>query len=121
MIGHMVVPGLTGDDQASLSPAAVKLLRDGTGYAAPPFDGPVFTDDISSMKAISDRYGVPDAALKALQAGADIALWVSTDEVPAVLDRLQSALAAGELTRAGVDASVLRMATVKGPNQRCGR
>jgi beta-N-acetylhexosaminidase len=89
MIGHMEVPGLTGADPASLSPAAITLLRNGTGYGAPAFDGPVFTDDLS-MQAISDRYGVADAALKAIEAGADTALWVTTGEVPAVLDRLQS-------------------------------
>src|SRR6185437_11329383 len=42
MIGHMQVPGLTGNDPASLSPAAVKFLRDGTGYGGPAFDGAVF-------------------------------------------------------------------------------
>ena len=35
MIGHMQVPGLTGGDLASLSPAAVSLLRNGSGYAGP--------------------------------------------------------------------------------------
>src|SRR5271165_5656610 len=36
MVGHLQVPGLTaGDDPASLSPAAVRLLRTGTGYHAP--------------------------------------------------------------------------------------
>jgi beta-N-acetylhexosaminidase len=121
MIGHMQVPGLTGTDPASLSPAAVALLRGGTGYGGPPFDGPVFTDDLSSMGAINERYGVADAALHGLQAGADTALWVSTTEVPAVLDRLETALAGGELTMQGVDASLQRMAAVKGPNPRCGR
>jgi beta-N-acetylhexosaminidase len=121
MVGHLQVPDLTGTDPASLSPAAYALLRAGTGYGGPPFDGPVFTDDLSSMKAIADRYGVAEAALRGLQAGADTALWVTTDEVPAVLDRLEKALAAGELTMPGVDASVLRMAAVKGPNSRCGR
>jgi beta-N-acetylhexosaminidase len=58
--------------------------------------------------------------LRGLQAGADTALWVTTDEVPAVLDRLEKALAAGELTMPRVDASVLRMAAVKGPNPHCG-
>jgi beta-N-acetylhexosaminidase len=81
----------------------------------------VFTDDLSSMQAISDRFGVSEAALRGLQAGADVALWVTTDEVPAVLDRLEKALAAGELTMPRVDASVLRIAAVKGPNPRCGR
>ncbi|BCO38152.1 hypothetical protein MHEC_45850 [Mycobacterium heckeshornense] len=121
MIGHMQVPGLTGDQPASLSPAAVQLLRTGSGYGAPPFDGPVFSDDLSSMAAISDRFGVAEAVLRTLQAGTDTALWVTTDEVPAVLDRLEKALAAGELTMPAVDKSVLRMAEVKGPNPACGR
>ena len=120
MVGHIQVPGLTGSDPASLSPAAYALLRSGD-YGGPPFNGPVFTDDLSSMQAISDRMGVAEAALRGLQAGADVALWVTTDEVPAVLDRLEKALAAGELTMPRVDASVLRMAALKGPNQRCGR
>jgi beta-N-acetylhexosaminidase len=120
MVGHIQVPGLTGSDPASLSPAAYALLRSGD-YGGSAFDGPVFTDDLSSMQAISDRMGVAEAALRGLQAGADIALWVTTDEVPAVLDRLEKALAAGELTMPRVDASVLRMAAVKGPNPRCGR
>jgi beta-N-acetylhexosaminidase len=120
MVGHIEVPGLTGSDPASLSPAAYALLRSGD-YGGPAFDGLVFTDDLSSMQAISDRFGVAEAALRGLQAGADIALWVTTDEVPAVLDRLEKALAAGELTMPRVDASVLRMAAVKGPNPRCGR
>jgi len=119
MVGHIQVPGLTGSDPASLSPAAYALLRSGD-YGGPGFNGPVFTDDLSSMQAISDKMGVAEAALRGLQAGADTALWVTTDEVPAVLDRLENALAAGELTMSGVDASVLRMASVKGPSPRCG-
>jgi beta-N-acetylhexosaminidase len=120
MVGHMQIPGLTGGDPASLSPAAYGLLREGSGYGGPPFDGPVFTDDLSSMRAITDRFGVAQAALRGLQAGADTALWVTTDEVPAVLDRLEKALAAGELTMSRVEASVLRMAAVKGPGPQCG-
>ena len=120
MMGHLQVPNLTGDDPASLSKAAVDLLRDGIGYGAPPFNGPVFSDDLSSMAAISDRYSVSDAVLRTLQAGTDIALWVSIEEVPAVLDRLEKALAAGELTMPAVDQSLARVATMKGPNKACG-
>jgi beta-N-acetylhexosaminidase len=118
MVGHIEVPGLTGSDPASLSPAAYALLRSGD-YGGPAFNGPVFTDDLSSMQAISDRFGVAEAALRSLQAGADIALWVTTDEVPAVLDRLEKALNAGELSQAKVDDSVLKLAGQKGPNPRC--
>ena len=121
MVGHLQVPGLTGDDDpASLSKAAVDLLRDGIGYGGPPFDGPVFSDDLSSMVAISSKYGVSDAVLRALQAGTDVALWVTTDEVPAVLDRLEKALAAGELKMPAIDASVKRVAAMKGHSPKCG-
>ena len=120
MLGHLQVPGLTGDDPASLSPAAVQLLRNGVGYGAPAFNGPVFTDDLSSMGAISDRYGVTEAVLRTLQAGTDVALWVTTDEVPAVLDRLQKAMAAGELPAQRVDDALVRVATMKGRSPACG-
>jgi len=113
MIGHMVVPGLTDGNPASLSPAAVVLLRNGTDYGGPRFDGPVFTDDLSTMKAITDKYTVPQAVLKALQAGNDTALWVTDTEIPAVLDRLEAAVDKHELTMANIDASVRRMAKAK--------
>jgi beta-N-acetylhexosaminidase len=118
MVGHMQVPGLTGGDPASLSPAAYGLLRSG-GYGGPPFGGLVFTDDLSSMGAINQRYGVADAVLKSLQAGADVALWVTTGEVPAVLDRLEQAVAAGELPLDRVNASVGKLAGLKGANPGC--
>lgn len=119
MLGHLEVPGLTGSTPASLSAAAVNLLRSG-GYGGPGFNGPVFTDDLSSMAAINSRYGVAEAVLRALQAGSDVALWITTDEVPSVLDRLESAVGAGELAMGAVDSSVLRMAGIKGPSARCG-
>lgn len=120
MVGHLQVPGLTGDTPASLSPEAVQLLRNGVGYKAPPFTGPVFSDDLSSMAAISDRYGVAEAVLRSLRAGVDVALWVTTDEVPAVLDRLQQAVASGDLPAKQVDDSLVRVATMKGPSRNCG-
>lgn len=118
MLGHLEVPGLT-DEPASLSPAAVKLLRTGTDYHGPAFDGPVFTDDLSSMAAISDHYGVAEAVLRSLRAGVDVALWVTTDEVPAVLDRLEQAVAAGELKPDAVEASLARVAAAKKSGLHC--
>lgn len=119
MVGHMQVPGLTGNEPASLSPAAYALLRSG-GYGGPPFGGLVFTDDLSGMQAISDRFGPADAVLRSLQAGADVALWLTTAEVPAVLDGLERAVGAGELTMSAVDASAMRVVATKPPSPRCG-
>ena len=119
MIGHLEVPGLTGDTPASLSAAAVNLLRSG-GYGGPGFNGPIFSDDLSSMAAISSRYGVAEAVLRSLQAGIDEALWITTDEVPAVLDRLEKAVSSGELAMPAVEGSLLRLAGIKGTSARCG-
>jgi beta-N-acetylhexosaminidase len=120
MVGHLQVPELTGNEPASVNRAAVQMLRTGVGYNGPRFDGPIFSDDLSSMAAIKDHYSVPDAVLRALQAGTDVALWVTTDEVPAVLDRLQKALDAKELKTSDLDGSVRRIAKFKGLKPGCG-
>src|SRR6201996_2279619 len=120
MVGHLQVPELTGNEPASVNRAAVQMLRTGVGYNGPAFEGPIFSDDLSSMAAIKDHYAVPDAVLRAGQAGTDVALWITTDEVPAVLDRLQKALDAKELKMSDVDDSVRRIAKFKGPKPDCG-
>ena len=120
MVGHLDVPGLTEPDvPASISPAVMSLLREGTGYGAPPFDGPIFTDDLGGMAAITARMSIADAVEAALVAGADNALWISTDAVPQVLDRLEQSVASGKLPADRVDASVLRMARYKGAPLGC--
>jgi beta-N-acetylhexosaminidase len=120
MVGHLEVPGLTTDQPTSLTPAAYSLLRKG-GYGGPPFTGLIFTDDLSSMKAISDHFGVADAVLRALQAGADTALWTSTDQVPAVLDRLEQAVNAHELDMDRVNDALSHVAAAKNPELACTR
>lgn len=114
MVGHLDVPGLTSDGlPASVSPAVMALLRDGAGYDAPPFDGVIFTDDLSGMAAITDRFTLPQSVVAALTAGADVALWGSTDRVPEVLDALEAAVASGQLPMEQVDASVQRVLELK--------
>ena len=111
MVGHLDVPGLTAPGvPASVSPEAMTLLRTGVGYGAAPYNGPIFTDDLGGMAAITDRYSIPGAVEAALVAGADVALWITTAEVPAVLDQLEQAVAAGRLSQFQVDQSVLRVA-----------
>lgn len=115
MVGHLIVPGLTGPDTpASISEPAMSLLRDGTGYGGKPFDGPIFTDDLSGMAAITAQYGIEQAVTLALTAGADLALWLSTDDVPAVLDSLTAAVQSGDLPAKQVDESVVRVLRAKG-------
>ncbi|MGX1808528.1 glycoside hydrolase family 3 N-terminal domain-containing protein [Nocardia sp. NPDC055321] len=120
MIGHLDVPGLTEPNiPASISPQVMQLLRQGTGYGAAPFDGVIFTDDLGGMAAITSRMSIEEAVEAALVAGADNALWITTDAVTSVLDRLEQAVSAGRLPGAQVDASVLRMAKFKGTAPTC--
>jgi len=115
MTGHQQVPGLTDVDRpASLSPAAYRLLREGHGYGARPFDGVVFTDDLSGMRAVTDGFPLPLAVTEALLAGADSPLWITTDGLPAVLAAVEQAVATGVLTRDQLDASLARMAALRG-------
>ena len=93
MVGHLVVPGLTDKEPATLSPAAYRLLRE--QYR---FDGLVVTDDLGAMRAISSKYDLPDAVFRALAAGADTALWSSGARTAEVLDRLEAATKSGELS-----------------------
>ena len=120
MVGHLDIPGLTtAGVPASISPEAMALLREGSGYGAAPFDGVIFTDDLSGMAAITDRMSIAEAVETSLVAGADNALWISTDAVGQVLDHLEQAVAAGRLPMDKVDASVLRMADYKNIPRAC--
>jgi beta-N-acetylhexosaminidase len=66
------------------------------------------------MAAITARMSIADAVEATLVAGADNALWISSDAVPQVLDRLEQSVASGKLPADRVDTSVLRMARYKG-------
>lgn len=109
MVGHLDVPGLTDGAPASLSPATYELLRGEFG-----FQGPALTDDLGAMRAISDRYPLPEAVLRALQAGADQPLWSSGGGVDVVLDRLEQAVAIGELPDSRVREALERVLPAKG-------
>ena len=112
MVGHLDVPGLTEPDTpASISPAALALLRDQFG-----FDGLVFTDDFAAMAAITDRVDLPDAVRQALAAGVDMALWITTERLSEVLDHLEQAVADGSLPESRVNAAVTHVLAAKTVN-----
>ncbi|MFP5022734.1 glycoside hydrolase family 3 N-terminal domain-containing protein [Pseudonocardia phyllosphaerae] len=109
MLGHLEVPGLTGDVPASVAPKAYQLLRE--KYR---FDGLVMTDDLGAMKAITERYGLAEATTRALSAGADVALFSNVTSPDPLLDAAESALARGRITPQDNDAAVARVLEAKG-------
>jgi beta-N-acetylhexosaminidase len=110
MPGHLRVAGLTGDLPASLSAAAVSLLRQSLG-----FDGVVVTDALE-MRAVSDPYGIPGAAARAVTAGCDL-LCLGRD-VPeagylAVRAALLAAVRSGDLPAARLEEAAARVAALR--------
>jgi beta-N-acetylhexosaminidase len=108
MAGHLVYPALDPDRPASLSPAAMGLLRGELG-----FDGVVVTDDLI-MEGAKRGGTTAGAALQAIEAGADL-LIVSgpPEEQAAAYDAVVAAVETGEITRERIDSSVERIQNVK--------
>lgn len=105
MVGHLDVPGLTeAGVPASLSPAAVGLLR-----GSYEFDGLVVTDDLVAMQAVRSRFTVPEAAERALAAGADVLLLSQPADVEAVLDQLEEAVNLGRVPDRRLEAALDRV------------
>lgn len=110
MPGHLRVAGLTGDLPASLSATAISLLRESLG-----FEGVVVSDALE-MRAVSDPYGVPGAAVRALAAGNDL-LCLGRD-VPeegylAVRASLRDAVRSGELPAGRLEEAAARVAALR--------
>lgn len=105
MTAHIVYPAFDPDRPATLSPSVLTdVLRKELG-----FDGLLITDAME-MKAIDDRYRSGEAAVMAIEAGADIVmvLWTLTKQIE-VFDALLSAVKSGRISQARLDQSVERI------------
>ena len=95
MPGHLRVPDLTGDLPATLSSAALTgLLRGELGFTG------VIISDALEMRAVSDAYGIPEAAVRAMAAGTDLLCLgrdLSEDGYLAVRRALSEAVSSGRL------------------------
>jgi len=105
MTAHIVYPELDADLPATLSRRILTgLLREELGYAG------VVVSDALNMRAIADRWGAPEAAVRSLEAGADLVMPLGDLELQArVLARVQEALDTGELDRRQMEASAERI------------
>ena len=110
MTAHIIYPAFDADRPATLSPTILTdLLRKELG-----FDGLLITDDME-MKAIDDRYRSGEAAVMAVEAGADIVmvLWTPAKQIE-VFDALLSAIKSGRISQARLDQSIERILKSKG-------
>jgi beta-N-acetylhexosaminidase len=110
MPGHLRVAGLTGSLPASLSAAAIALLRSSLG-----FDGVVVTDALE-MRAVRDPFGLPGAAVRAVAAGNDLLCLgrdVPEDGYLAVRAAIAAAVGAGELPESRLAEAAQRVAGLR--------
>lgn len=103
MVGHIVVPELTGDTPATLSAAAIALVPDA--------ENTLIVTDSLAMGAITDSYTPGEAAVLALQAGCDVLLMPNglADAYDAVLAAVQD----GTISEQRLDESVAKILRMK--------
>lgn len=107
MVSHLSVPEVTGDQApADLSEKIISdLLRNKLGFEN------VIITDAQNMASITDHYTAADAAVAALQAGADMILMPA--DLQAAYDGVLAAVRSGALSETRIHESVLRILTVK--------
>jgi beta-N-acetylhexosaminidase len=109
MVAHILFPELDPDVPASLSEPIINgLLRGKLG-----FDGVVFTDDLS-MGAITKHYGLEDAAVRAVLAGADVLLMAhGYDTEHRIRAKLLESVRGGRIPESRIDESAARILKLK--------
>ncbi len=107
MVAHVGLPTLdaSGAPATLSAPMVNGLLRQALG-----FQGLVFTDSMS-MAAIARMASPGDAAVRAIEAGADVVLDSPDDDAAAV--GLKAAVASGRISMARLDESVHRLLIAK--------
>ena len=110
MVAHILLSQVDPDYPASLSHRVVTgLLRGEMG-----FDGVVCTDDLT-MGAVSNTYGMGEAAVLAVEAGCDLLLVChGADNLTAARDALLEAADSGRISPERLDESVKRILSLKG-------
>jgi beta-N-acetylhexosaminidase len=107
MLNHLGYAALDPDLPASLSPQAYELLRE-MG-----FEGVAMTDSLG-MGAVNLRWDFPEAAVRAIEAGADVALATDGRQAERMRDALVDAVDAGRLPEARLTEAAARATALAG-------
>ena len=106
MAGHIAAPQVTGGDMpASLSPQLMGMLRSELGYT-----GAIVTDSLA-MEGVTGLYSAGEAAVLAVQAGADILLMPAG--LAQAFDAVAAAVEDGTIPESRIDESAARVLALK--------
>lgn len=107
MTAHIVVPAIDPTLPVTLSSAAIDgFLRKKLGF------GGVVVSDSLDMAAIAKTYGMPEAAVRAFEAGCDILL-LGKGDFPGSYDRVLASVRQGRVSEKRLDQSVRRILKIK--------
>ena len=107
MLNHLGYTALDADLPASLSPKAYALLRE-MG-----FTGVAMTDSLG-MQAVHARWDFPEAAVRAIEAGADAVLATDGGQATRMRDALVEAVESGRLPQERLDEAAARVLALAG-------
>jgi beta-N-acetylhexosaminidase len=114
MVGNYSVPGLTGNEPASMSKATYDFIHTQMGYS-----GPLITDALNAV-SIQSYNGAADlitsqaiASVQALEVGADIVI-ISLDASDAVVAAIHTALTTNSLSVSRLNAAAKASFSAKG-------
>ena len=107
MTAHIALPNVTGSDVPSTLSRMIltEKLRGELG-----FDGVIITDALA-MAAVADNYNSAEAAVRSIEAGADIVLMPL--HYREAFDGVVRAVEEGRLSEARIDASVMRVLNLR--------
>jgi beta-N-acetylhexosaminidase len=111
MLNHLGYRALDADLPASVSPKAYALLRE-MG-----FQGVAMTDSLG-MGAINLRWDFPEAAVRAIEAGADAALATDGNQAVRMRDALVQAVQSGRLPEERLTEAAARVTALAGGDPR---
>jgi beta-N-acetylhexosaminidase len=114
MTAHVIFPAFeSGRLPATLSyPVLTGLLRNRLGY------GGVIVTDCLEMNAVSKEAGIPQGAVLAVEAGADLVLVSHTfEEQKAAVRAVTEAVRSGRIPESRIDESAARILALKGKRQ----
>jgi beta-N-acetylhexosaminidase len=107
MLSHAKAPAIDPERPSSLSPAIVKLLREDLR-----FRGVIITDDLE-MGALRGFCGIPESAVMAVEAGADMLMFSTPRSALRAKSAILAALASGRLPEGALDDHCERIVRMK--------
>ncbi|MBE6933297.1 MAG: glycoside hydrolase family 3 protein [Ruminococcaceae bacterium] len=105
IVSHAVLTALDDQRPCSMSPAAMTMLREEMGYR-----GIILTDALD-IPAITDHYDSGEAALNAVNAGADMML--CPEDLDEAIQALLEAVEDGDIEESRINESVVRILAAK--------